>query len=57
MKTAIFTRNSSRVVGALGPIEWDKDGNPIKVSIFTEWGEDYIITNKQQTSRFKHYLI
>lgn len=56
MKVSSFTDSSSRVVGALSPIEWDKDGIPIKFSIFTEWGEDYIIANKHQAVRFKPYL-
>ncbi len=56
MKHSFVPKSFSKVVGAVSPIEWDKSGKPKKFTIFTEWGEDYIIINKNQDSMLKPYL-
>ncbi|MFT6068010.1 MAG: hypothetical protein ACJAT2_002206 [Bacteriovoracaceae bacterium] len=55
MKGNFVSNSYSKVVGAMSPIEWDEDGKPIRYSIFTEWGEDYLITNNSQSKRLKQY--
>ena len=46
----------SKVVGAISPIDWDCKGKPTRYSIFTEWGEDYLITNNSQEKKLKPYM-
>jgi len=56
MKHGFIPKSFSKVVGAVSPIEWDKSGKPKKFSIFTEWGEDYIVINKEQDSMLKPFV-
>lgn len=51
--------NSDRVLGhavvegLLNPVEWDRDGRPVKYAVFCDNEEDYIIENYPKIKKLK----